>query len=170
MTLAVLATSAHAEPRSTTGRSRLELALDHGYGFGTEGDFLEIGTDFRVHGPNGVGAALRVGVATTIVAIATVAEVGASFRFDLIERERWGLQLAAALGPTIAVGPFDGGRVTAIGGWSLVHLDLWVGVMFVGIGASGHALWSERHDQYEGRSEPILTITPTLRVGFDWGV
>ncbi len=161
---------ARAQYRTTTERGRFELAFDHGYGFGTEGDYLELGTDIRGYAPSGLGAALRIGVAAQGLSNAVAADLGAALRVNLVSGVHSGLQLAGAVGPSLAIGPFDGGRVFAYGGWAMLHLNLWVGVFFVGLGVSAHALWSERHTEPNGRSAPILTIAPSLRVGFDWGV
>jgi hypothetical protein len=168
--LAALGGTAHAQYRTTTQRGRLELAFDHGYGFSTEGDFLELGSDIRAYAPEGIGGAIRVGVAAQGLSNAFAADLGVALRTDLVATPRWGLQLAGAIGPSLAVGPFDGGRVMALGGFGMVHLDLWVGVLFVGIGVTGHALWSERHASPNGRADAVLSIAPTLRVGFDWGI
>jgi hypothetical protein len=165
LTLCV-ASSATAQVRTATGRSRMELAFDHGVGFGTEDMYFELAGDLRVYSPFGLGVVLRAGAATQIMSIAFAAEVGVAYRLDLLTTDRAGIQLGIALGPSVAYGPFDRGSVPAIGGWGMLHLDVWHRNIFVGIGVTGHAL----APQGEQRVYPILTITPTLRVGGDWGL
>ena len=165
LTLSV-ASVAGAEVRTATGRSRMELTFDHGLGFGTEGMFFELATDLRVYAPYGLGAVLRLGGAAQLMSIGWAAEVGVAYRVDLFTMERAGIQLGIALGPSVAYGPFDRGSVPAIGGWGMLHLDVWHRNIFVGIGVTGHALAPEG----EQRTNPILTVTPTLRVGGEWGL
>lgn len=165
LTLSVASTAA-AQVRTATGRSRMELTFDHGIGFGTEGMFFEGAMDLRVYAPLGLGAVLRVGAATQLMSGGFAAEVGAAYRLDLFTMERAGIQLGVALGPSVAYGPFDRGNAPAIGGWGMLHVDVWHRNIFVGIGLTGHALASEGAQ----RTNPVLTITPTLRVGGEWGL
>lgn len=162
--------TAHAQSRSTTGRARMELSADHGVGFGTEGLYGELGTDLRLTAPDGFGAALRLGLASNGPSNALAVDLGATYRLDLFARPDWGVQAGLALGPSMAWGPFDQGQVTAWGGFAMLHLDVWVGRFFAGVGLSGHALLPERHAQMDGRADPILTLAPTIRVGGDWGL
>ncbi|MBX3273424.1 MAG: hypothetical protein KF729_24385 [Sandaracinaceae bacterium] len=167
---------AHAQlrTRATTGRARMELAFDHGYGLGTEGDYLELGVDLRVHAAEGIGAVVRGGLALAPFSIAYVVEAGLAYRLDLFSSEAFGVQLAVAAGPSFAYGPFDRGEVPALGGWAMLGLDLWHRNFLFGIGVAGHALGvlsDGGGDNYAApREGPLLTITPTLRVGGDWGL
>lgn len=168
---------AEAQTRATTGRARAELAFDHGYGFGTEadhmhprGDFVELATDFRLYAPFGLGLVLRAGVAARPLSYAFAGDLGVAQRLDLLRRDGWGLQLGFAAGASLAYGPFDQSYVGAAGGFAMVHLDLWMREMFFGIGLDAHALLPEGHASGEGRTDPILTIAPLLRVGADWGL
>ena len=170
--------AAQARDRSTSGRSRLELSFDHGYGFATEGQYVELAADLRLYAPFGLGAVLRTGAAVQGPSNALALDVGVAGRFDLLSYEHFGLQLGGALGPSLAAGPFDGGNVLAFGGWALVNLDFWFRNFFVGLGVSGHALVSERYGQEAepgsidppGRTDPILSLTPLIRIGGDWGL
>lgn len=169
-----LAEPAHAQDRTRTGRSRVELAFDHGYGFGTEGDFAELSVDARLYAPFGLGVALRAGVASRLFSNAVGVDLGLAYRLDLSAGEHAGLQLALTLGPSVARGPFDGGQVWAFGGWAMVHLDFWYRNFFVGVGASGHAMWADRMGEngLEGapRTDALMTLTPTIRVGGEFGL
>jgi hypothetical protein len=165
--------TAHAQDRTRSGRARMELAFDHGLGWSGEasGDIhLELATDLRVYSPEGIGAAVRIGVASTGLSTALAADLGLAARFDLFAREHHGVQLGLGVGPSIARGPFDRGDVLALGGWAMVHLDFWFRNALFGIGVAGHALWTETSGQAYGRSDPIFAIAPTIRVGGDWGL
>ena len=156
--------------RSTSGRARMELSLDAGYGFSTEGDYLELASDFRAYAPFGLGVVLRVGAAVRWLSNAVAVDVGAAQRFDLVSGTHAGLQLVLTAGASVAYGPFDlRGDVAAYGGFGMVHLDLWTTNFFIGVGASAHAMVPELAGQ-GGRDAPILTITPLLRFGGDWGL
>lgn len=152
--------------RSTSHRARMELGVDLGYGFGSEGDYLELATDFRVHAPFGLGAVVRFGVASRLLSNALAVDVGAAQRFDLVAGAHGGIQLALAAGLGTAYGPFgQHGDVAAYGGFGMVQLDFWTTHLFVGVGVSGHALLAEGE-----RSDPILTVAPQVRLGGDWGL
>lgn len=169
-----LVAPASAQDRSATGRSRLELAFDHGYGASTEGDYAEVSVDARLYAPFGLGAVVRTGAATQLFSNALAMDLGVAYRLDLAAGEHAGLQLALALGPALARGPFDGGEVWAFGGWAMLHLDFWYRNFFVGLGVSGHAVWASRdgEENLEGppRTGAVMTLTPTLRVGGEWGL
>ena len=176
LALSLLPDLAHAQARTraTTGRARMELAFDHGYGLGTEGDYLELGVDLRVYAPEGIGAVVRGGVALAPISIAYVVEAGLAYRLDLLSSEAFGVQLGLAAGPSFAYGPFDRGEVPALGGWAMLGLDLWHRNFFFGIGVTGHALGvlsdGGGDNHAPPREGPLLTVTPTLRVGGDWGL
>lgn len=148
----------------------MELAFDHGYGVSTEGDYAELGADLRLWAPFGLGVVLRTGVASNGMSTAAAADLGVGYRLDLVAIDHVGLQLAGVLGPSLAHGPFDHGKVAAFGGFAMLHLDFWYRNFFVGVGVSAHAMVSERYAQSDGRDAPILTLTPTLRIGADWGL
>lgn len=169
-----LASVAHAQDRTRTGRARMELAFDHGYGLGSEGEYAELAVDARLYAPFGLGVALRTGLATQLFSNALAIDLGPAYRLDLVAGEHAGLQLALAAGPSVARGPFDGGDVWAFGLFGMLHLDFWYRNFFVGLGASAHGLWPTRagEDQLEGtpRTDPIWTFTPTIRIGGEWGL
>ncbi|MCB9598598.1 MAG: hypothetical protein H6719_38135 [Sandaracinaceae bacterium] len=169
-----LAPPALAQDRNATGRSRMELSFDHGYGFGSEGEFVELAADGRVYAPFGLGVVARAGLATRVFSNALALDLGAAYRLDLVDTPHAGLQLAIAVGPSVARGPFDGGEVWAFGGWSMLHLDFWYRNFFVGLGATGHLMATTREgsDVVDGnpRSAPILTLTPMIRIGGEWGL
>lgn len=173
----VVGTASHAaaQPtslsfRTTSGRARMELALDSGYGFGTEGDYAELAADFRVYTPEGTGAVFRAGGALRVLSNAMAFDLGAAQRFELVGGTNAGLQLALVAGTSMAWGPFDPeGNVAAYGGFGMVHLDVWTTNFFIGLGVTGHAMLPARHHQ-GGRSDPILTIAPQIRLGGDWGL
>lgn len=169
--LTATAPIASAQDRSRSGRSRMELAFDHGYGASSEGGYAEIAADLRIYAPFGLGAVLRTGIASNLFSNALAADLGVAYRLDLVAEEHVGLQLAGAIGPSIAYDPFDQGNVTAFGGWAMVHLDFWHRNVFVGLGASAHALLGERHAEVEGRGAPILTLAPmsASRRWASWG-
>lgn len=148
----------------------MELALDVGAGPSTEGVYGELAADLRLWAPFGLGGVLRVGGATTGFSNAFAADLGVAGRLDLHSEEHLGLQLAGALGPSVAYGPFDAGNVSAFGGWAMVHVDFWYRNLIVGIGVSGHAMIAERHGQADGRDDAILSLAPTIRVGGEWGL
>ncbi len=166
----LLASSASAQDRSRSERARLELAFEVGYGGSSEGGFGELGGDLRLWAPNGAGVVLRTGLATTGFSNAFGVDLGAAYRLDLLSEEHLGLQLAGAIGPSVAYGPFDEGYVAAYGGFAMIHLDFWYRNVLVGVGVSAHAMAPERHMQLEGRDDPILTLTPLIRIGGDWGL
>lgn len=168
--LLLLPTAADAQSRSTTGRARMELSADHGVGFGSEGMYGELATDVRLVDPSGFGGVLRVGLASNGLSNALAVDLGAAYRLNLFVRPDWGVQLGLALGPSFAWGPFDQGMVAAWGGFSMLHLDVWVGTFFAGVGVTAHALMPERHSQVDGRADAILTVAPVIRVGGDWGL
>jgi len=176
--LAILTSTAGAQDRTTSRRARLELSFDHGYGFSTEGSFIELAADLRLLSPDGIGVALRTGSAVQGLSNAHVIELGIAGRLNLFSLPHVGLQLGGAIGPSLACGPFDGGDVRAYGGWASLHLDLWHRNLFVGVGVSGHALLSDRHaTQIDPLSieaprgdAPILSLTPLIRLGGDWGL
>jgi len=167
--------SAAAQDSPESGVS-VEAALDHGLGFGSEGTFGVLGADVRVYGESGFGGVLRLGLATQLFSNAFVMDAGLAYRLVLWEQEHMALSLAAAVGPSFAYGPFDGGDVHAVGGWAMTGLDFQHRRAFFGIGVAGHALVPGRPDQTpsfvgEGgaRRDPVLALTPTLRVGLAWG-
>lgn len=162
--------TASAQDRSRSGRARLELALDHGYGGSSEGGYGEIAADLRLSAPNGIGAVLRTGLATQLFSNALGVDLGVAYRVDLAASDHVGVQLGGALGPSLSYGPFDGGWVVAYGGWAMLHLDLWFRNFLVGVGVSAHAMASARHGQEGGRAAPILTLAPLVRIGGDWGL
>lgn len=166
--------SAQIRAQSTTGRARMELSFDHGFGPSSEGDVLELGMDLRVYAPEGVGAIVRTGVATQLMNIAYATDLGAVHRFDLFADDRVGLQLAWAGGMTVAYGPFDRGDVPGLGGFAALNLDLRSRGMFFGVGASGHALavLGPEDDPIDGnaRRAPLLSLVPFLRIGGEWGL
>src|SRR5689334_6559640 len=100
LVLSVLAASAsaQAQSRSTTDRARMEVALDHGYGGGSEGGFVELAIDLRLFAPEGMGFVLRTGAASNGLSNAIAADVGGAWRFDLVRGTRGGLQLSFAAG------------------------------------------------------------------------
>ncbi|MFK7987498.1 MAG: hypothetical protein AB8I08_15870 [Sandaracinaceae bacterium] len=167
-------THAQIHARSNTGRARMELSLDHGFGFSTEGEYIEVGMDLRVYAPEGVGAILRTGVATQLMTIAYVADAGVAYRFDLFATDRVGLQIGLATGVSVGYGPFDRGEAPALGGFAMAHLDLRTRGMFFGIGVTTHALRvfgeEERNSFGDPRSTPVLSATPVLRIGGEWGL
>jgi hypothetical protein len=171
---AALASSAHAQDRSRSGRSRMELAFDHGYGVSSEGEYAELAVDARLYAPFGLGLVVRTGLATQLFSNAVALDLGLAYRVDLVAGDHAGLQLALAAGGSAARGPFDGGDVWALGVVGMLHLDFWYRNFFVGIGASSHALWPIRagEDQLEGtpRTDPLWTLTPTIRIGGEWGL
>lgn len=162
--------TASAQDRSRTGRARLELALDLGYGGGSDGGYVEIGADLRLSAPFGLGVVLRTGLATNGFSNALAADLGIAYRLDLIQEEHLGVQVGAAVGPSVASGPFDQGEVLAYGGWAMIHLDFWYRNLLIGVGLSGHAMVGERHAQPTGRDTPILTLAPMIRFGGEWGL
>ncbi len=100
--LLLLPCAAEAQDRSRSGRARLELSLDHGYGPSSEDGFGVLAADLRIHAPNGLGVALRTGIATQIFSNAFAIDLGVAYRLDLIAVEHAGLQLAGAIGPSLA--------------------------------------------------------------------
>ncbi|MCA9607311.1 MAG: hypothetical protein KC619_17015 [Myxococcales bacterium] len=175
--LALLPTLGHAQDRSRSGRARLELAFDAGYGPSSEDAFGVVAADLRLHTPDGLGAVIRSGLATQIFSNAVAIDLGVAYRLDLVAADHAGLQLGGAIGPSLAHGPFDRGDVVAAGGFAMLHLDFWYRNFLVGIGVAGHLLFSERHGQPAsrwgddaGREAPILALVPTLRIGGDWGL
>lgn len=168
--LCATASVASAQDRSRSHRARMELALDHGLGASTEGMYGELSADLRIFAPEGVGAVLRTGVATRGFSNAPAVDLGIAYRLDLFALDHVGLQLDGVIGPSVAYGPFDDGNVAAYGGWAMIHLDFWYRNMVVGLGVSAHAMLSERYGSPQGRDSAILTITPTIRIGGDWGL
>lgn len=177
----LVATHAQAQDRSRSDRARLELSFDHGGGWSSEDAYGELALDLRLHAPvqasMSLGVVLRAGLATQLFSNAGAFDLGAAYRVDLLAEEHIGVQLALALGGSVAYGPFDGGNVVAAGGFAMLHLDLWYRSSFVGIGVSSHALLSSRHAEQAsrwgddaGRTDPIVTVTPMLRVGGEWGL
>jgi len=170
-------TRAEVQDRSRSDRARLELSFDHGGGWSSEDAYGELALDLRIHAPMGLGVVLRAGLATQIFSNAGGLDLGAAYRVDLLAEEHVGVQLALAIGASVAYGPFDGGSVVAAGGFAMLHLDVWYRSVFVGLGVSSHALLSSRHGQAAsrwgddaGRADPILTVTPMLRIGGEWGL
>jgi hypothetical protein len=170
------ASTAAAEDPSRRSPGRLELSFDAGYGFGTEGDYGEVAMDFRAFAPNGVGGVFRAGVATQIFSNALAVDLGFALRANLVGGEIGGLAISGALGPSFAYGPFDVDWVDAWGGWAMLGLDLWHRHFVVGVGVTAHLLVPTSHDrqaswagEVPGRSNPITTIAPTIRVGWAWG-
>ena len=172
------ANPAVAQDRTSTHRARMEVSLLAGYGGSSEGGYAELGFDARLYSPDGAGLVLRAGGAAQILSVALAVDVGVAYRVDLVGGEHAGLQLAMGFGPTIANGPFDRGNVWAGGGWAALHLDYWYRNMFVGLGASSRVLVSSpgagsRGDvqtRMEPRTDPVWTVTPTLRFGGEWGL
>jgi hypothetical protein len=167
--LTILPSAAHAQLRGDSERARMELAFDSGYGGGSEGGYLEIGTDFRVWSPSGLGAIVRVGLASNVFSNAFATDAGAGFRFDLARGTTGGLQLASGIGASYARGPFDGDR-NAFGGFALLGFDGWHRNFFAGVGVSAHLLWTLGSQGEGARTDPIWTLTPMLRIGGDWGL
>ena len=155
----------------------MELSVDHGYGFGSEDGFIELAFDLRVHAPNGLGAVLRMGGAAQIMSAAFAVDAGIAYRVELVSSDLAALQLGLALGPSVAYGPFDRGMVPAYGGFAMAHFDVRFSRFFVGLGVSAHALMPDGPGEQSGsrttspsRDAPLLALTPTLRVGGEWGL
>lgn len=166
---------AEAQPQQLTS-GRLELTFDGGYGFGTEGDYGELAMDFRAFTPNGVGGVFRAGVGTQIFSNALAMDLGFALRADLVGGDVGGVAIAGALGPSFAYGPFDVDWVDAWGGWAMLGIDFWHRHFVAGVGVTAHLLMPSSHDRQAswageapGRSAPIVTIAPTIRVGWAWG-
>jgi len=169
-----------AQYRSTTGRGRVEIALDHAWGFGSEGEHLQLASDLRVYAPFGFGAVFRAGLASQLLSNALAFDLGVAQRFDLVAGPRAGLQLALAVGGSYANGPFAPDSVAslpfhersvdALGGFAMVHLDVWIDTFFFGAGVSGHLLRATG-DAHQARGGELLTsVAPTLRLGGEWGL
>jgi len=174
------AAPASAQYRSTTGRGRVEIALDHAWGFGSEGEHLQLAADLRVHAPCGLGAVFRAGLASQLLSNALAFDLGIAQRVDLVTGPRAGLQLAFAAGGSYANGPFAPDSVAslpfhersvdALGGFAMVHLDVWIDTFFFGAGVSGHLLRATG-DAHQARGGELLTaLAPTLRLGGEWGL
>ena len=161
---------AHAEDRSRSGRARLELSFDHGVGGSTEGAYGELAADLRLHAPEGFGAVLRSGLASNVLSYAFAIDLGVAQRFDLVAFDHVGLQLSVAGGASIGEGPFDRGRdgAAAAEGFPLAHLG--ARPIYLGVGAVGHALATDRHQAEARRQEPVVSLAGLLRIGGDWGL
>jgi hypothetical protein len=171
LTTLTLAGTARAQNRSSPVRARMELAIDLGYGGGSEGAYGELAMDFRVWAPEGLGVIVRTGAATNLWSTAFAADLGFGARLDLERGARGGLQLALGIGATYARGPFDG-EVDALGGFGTASLELWHDNWFLGLGATAHALAALAADENEPtREDPLIwTLAPMLRMGGDWGL
>lgn len=162
---------------------RLSAAFDHGYGFSGErsaafggaGQYLELAGDVRLTSPLGLGVAARIGTAFQLTAAPFAADLGVTYRYEERIGARWGWRVEGALGPSVAIGPFDrieetGNHLdrTAFGVFGMADVDLWFGDSFVGLGLSAHALPWFVADPDGQRTDPILTVAPQLRVGGEW--
>lgn len=186
LVLLALAPAAQAQDRFAR-RAHMELSFAPGWGFslgepsdsssGSCGSLycgfgsappptdagLSLTTDLRVLAPEGVGFALRIGVEWGVI----VLEPGAAYTLDLHAGTEGGVALQLAGGVAIAaafadVGP-DATR-DALGGWTQVGVDFRHGSFFAGVALDARAMVRP------GDGAAYGVITPTLRIGGEWGL
>lgn len=179
------ASSAAAQERYA-GRSHMELSFTSGWGFslgeqlaprtacgslycafGTSApptdQWLTLGLDLRVYAPERVGFALRTAIGWGIALL----EPGAAYALDLHEGTDGGVRLQVAGGLAVALPFADGGpnsSLEAVGGWVQAGVDLRVGSFFAGLALDARAMVRPSDGVAYG------VLTPTLRLGGEWGL
>jgi len=138
---------------------------------------IEAVLDLRTFsGPSGFGGVLRAGGVFGSGAVGLL-EGGVTGRVELLRRGLFGIDLGAALGPSLAYGELvsptllvfgDSVEAFGYGGFLQAELTFLVSHFFVSVSATTRIMgFVATHDDdvLEGVT---TTITPGARVGFDW--
>jgi hypothetical protein len=171
--LTTLTATAEAQDRSTSRRARMELAFDHGIGFSTSGEYLEVAADLRLWLPENVGFVLRGGAGLRPFGMFAGVQLGVAYRLDLVREEHVGLQWVTAVGGTLGTADVDHLQRGAFGGWAMTHLDFWHRNAFVGLGVVAHALALDGGNivgPHQPTTNELLAVTPMIRIGGEWGL
>lgn len=178
-----MASSAVAQDRYA-GRSHMELSFAPGWGIAIgepnarpgcrdlycafdwtvppTDEWLALTADFRIYAPENVGFVLRTGFTWGMI----VVEPGAAYEIDLHSGTEGGVRLQLAGGLAIAAPFADAGFYArdALGGWAQAGIDFRTGSFFAGLAVDARAMARPEDGVAYG------VITPTLRIGGEWGL